>query len=202
MYFTDNGCWVVRRGMFDIVYMLGCVMLKGLFMSRTVWRRWRDMICLSNVCSLGGMVLLSMKVYLREDVDVVEDLDLRDGGEGGKGFLKERGSNCLGVNIWSVLLVVVMVVLLLLLLLSEWVLVVSSISAVYEMKKLILTMILLSIKNDNIIPSCINNYGVVRNVCSAQQGNVMYNKPMEYNCSNSYDDIPSFDTLMGEYNNK
>ena len=58
------------------------------------------------------------------------------------------------------------------------------------------------IKNDNIISSCINNYGTVRNVCSAQQGNVMYNKPTESNCINSYDDIPSFDTLMREYNNK
>ena len=60
------------------------------------------MICFSKVCSLGGMVVLRIKVYLRGDEvrEVMEILDLRDGGEGGNGFLKERGSNCLGVNVW------------------------------------------------------------------------------------------------------
>ena len=59
------------------------------------------MICFSKACSLGGIVVLRMKVYLRGDGvrEVVEVLDLREGGEGGKGFLKERGSNCLGVNV-------------------------------------------------------------------------------------------------------
>ena len=57
------------------------------------------------------------------------------------------------------------------------------------------------IKNENIIP-CINNNNMIVSDCFGEQDRVMYNKPMESNCSNSYDDIPSFDTLMGEYNNK
>ena len=57
--------------------------------------------------------------------------------------------------------------------------------------------------NNNIIPHRSNN-SMVGNDCIVQQGNAVYNnKPiMEYNCSNSYEDIPSFDTLMREYSNK
>ena len=65
------------------------------------------MICFSKECSYGGMVVLRMKVYLREDC--VEVLDLR---EGGNGLLKERGSNCLGVNVCVGLMLVVVLLLL------------------------------------------------------------------------------------------
>lgn len=55
-------------------------------------------------------------------------------------------------------------------------------------------------KGNNNMGSNYNNIILYRNNNNMEHG--VYNKPMEYNCSNSYEDIPSFDTLMREYNNK
>jgi hypothetical protein len=48
---------------------------------------------------------------------------------------------------------------------------------------------------------CISNNNMIGNDCFVEGKHGVYNKPMVSNCSNSYDDIPSFDTLMREYSN-
>ena len=60
------------------------------------------------------------------------------------------------------------------------------------------------VKHDNTIPY---QHQQLRNVnvgngFSEQEYVMTFNKPIHPNCSNSYDDIPSFDDLLREYSNK